>query len=81
MTSGTLEIVTTNVILAMHSAFLFLRNAPNQVQNGVERHISYVSRQMNRAEQAYCASESEMLALVWATTFFPLLPPRQEIPS
>lgn len=40
------------------------------VQNGVERPIDYASRQMNKAEQAYSASEAEMLALVWATKYF-----------
>ena len=25
---------------------------------------------MNRAEQSYCASEIEMLAIVWATKYF-----------
>ena len=42
----------------------------SQVQNGEERPIAYASRQMNRAELAYSASELEMLALVWATKFF-----------
>jgi len=40
------------------------------VQDGVERPIAYASRQMNKAEQAYSASESEMLVLVWATKFY-----------
>jgi hypothetical protein len=30
----------------------------SQVQNGVERHVSYASRQMNKAEQNYSASEA-----------------------
>jgi len=42
----------------------------SQVQNGVERPIAYASRQMNKAEQAYTASEAELLALVWATKYF-----------
>jgi hypothetical protein len=42
----------------------------SQVQDGIERPIGYASRQKNRAEQAYSASESEMLALVWATKHF-----------
>ena len=42
----------------------------SQVQGGVERPIAFASRQKNTPEQAYTASESEMLALVWATKFF-----------
>jgi hypothetical protein len=42
----------------------------SQVQHAVERPIAYSSRQMNKAEQAYSASEAEMLALVWATKHF-----------
>jgi putative transposase len=41
------------------------------VQNGVERPIDYASRQMNKAEQAYSASQAEMLALLRATKYFP----------
>ena len=42
----------------------------SQVQNGEERPIAYASRQMNKPEQAYSASEAELLALVWATKYF-----------
>ena len=41
----------------------------SQVQDGAERVITYASLQM-RAEQAYTASEMEMLALVWAVKYF-----------
>jgi len=42
----------------------------SQVQDGVEKPIAYASRQLNKAEQSYAASEIEMLALVWATKYF-----------
>jgi hypothetical protein len=42
----------------------------SQVQDRVERLIAYASRQMNKAEQAYSASEAGMLALVLATKYF-----------
>jgi len=38
----------------------------SQVQNGVEQPISYASRQLNRAESNYGASELELLAVTWA---------------
>ena len=41
-----------------------------QVQNGVEKSISYASWQLTKAEQSYAASGIEMLALVWATKYF-----------
>jgi hypothetical protein len=42
----------------------------SQVLDGVERPIAYASRQMNKAERNYSASEAEMLALIWATKHF-----------
>jgi hypothetical protein len=42
----------------------------SQVQDGLERPLAFASRQINSAEQAYSASELEMLALVWATKYF-----------
>jgi len=57
-------ILTTDASKVAVAAVLF------QVQAGVERPIAFASRQKNTAEQSYTASESEMLALVWATKFF-----------
>jgi hypothetical protein len=42
----------------------------SQVQDGEEKPLEYGSRQLNKAEQAYSASEAEMLALVWASRYF-----------
>jgi len=42
----------------------------SQVQNGVERPIAYASRQMNKAEQKYSVSETEILALLWVKKYF-----------
>jgi hypothetical protein len=36
----------------------------SQIQDGVERPLAYASRQLNTAEQAYSASEVELLASV-----------------
>jgi hypothetical protein len=42
----------------------------SQVQDGVERPVSYASRQMNKAEQNYSASEAELCAVTWAMKHF-----------
>jgi hypothetical protein len=42
----------------------------SQVQNGLERSVAYASRQLNKPEQAYSASEAELLALVWAAKHY-----------
>jgi len=42
----------------------------SQVKNGVETPIAYASRQFNKVEQSYPASDIEMLAFVWATKYF-----------
>jgi len=40
------------------------------VHDGMQRPIAYASRQMNKAEQAYAASDAEMLAVVLAVKYF-----------
>jgi len=42
----------------------------SQVQNEVERPVSYASRQMNKAQQNYSASEAELCAVQWAIKHF-----------
>ena len=42
----------------------------SQVQDGVERPISFASRQMNQSEQNYSATEAEMLSVTWAIRHF-----------
>jgi len=37
----------------------------SQIQDGVERPITFASRQLNPAESRYSASELEMLAVSW----------------
>ena len=56
-------------ILTIDASKLAVAAVLSQVQDGVESPIAYASRQMNKTEQPYSASESEMLALVWATKF------------
>ena len=51
-------------ILTTDASKLAVAAVLSQVQDGVERPKAHASRQMSRTEQAYSASELEMLALV-----------------
>ena len=51
-------------ILTIDSSKVAVAVILSQVQDRVERSIAYASMQMNTAEQAYAASEAEVLALV-----------------
>jgi hypothetical protein len=75
------EILCSDQVLAypdFNSQFILTTDASksgvaailSQVQNGVERPISYASRQLNRAKMNYEASEVEMLAVTWATRHY-----------
>jgi hypothetical protein len=61
---------TQRFILTTDASKVAIAAILSQVQEGVESPIAYASRQMNRAEQNYSASEAEMLALTWATKHF-----------
>ena len=58
-------ILTTDVSKTALGAIL------SQVQNGEEKPIVYASRQTNKAELSYAATELEILSLVLATMQFP----------
>ena len=42
----------------------------SQVQNGVERVISFASRTLNKAERRYCVTRRELLAVVYFVQYF-----------
>jgi hypothetical protein len=50
-------------ILTTEASKVAVGSILSQVQDGVQRPISYASCQMNRAEQTYSASKPEMLAV------------------
>ena len=57
-------ILSTNVSKVAVAAIL------SEVEDGVERPISYASRQLNSAEQNYSPSEAEVLAVTWGTRHY-----------
>ena len=57
-------------ILTTDASKLAVAAILSQVQDGVERPVAFASRQMNKAELNYTASEAEMLAVTWATKHF-----------
>ena len=57
-------------ILATDASTVGLGAVLSQVQEGIERPISFANRQLNKAERAYSASELETLAVLWATKYF-----------
>jgi hypothetical protein len=61
---------TQPFILTTDASKIAVAAVLSQVQDGVERPLSYASRQMNTAEQNYSATESEMLAATWGIGFF-----------
>ena len=60
----------TQFILTTDASKVAVAAILSQVQDGEEKPISFESRQMNRAQQNYSASEAEMLAVIWATKHY-----------
>ena len=46
-----------------------LRVVLSQIVDGSERPIAFASRQLSKAERNYCATDNELLAIVWYGTF------------
>jgi len=59
-----------NFILTTDASEVAVAVILSQVQDGVERPISYASRQMNNVKQNYSASETEMCEVTWASKHF-----------
>jgi hypothetical protein len=61
---------TTPFTLTTDASRVSVAAVVSQVQTGVDRPINYASRQLNRAEQNYSASELEILAVIWSLRQF-----------
>jgi hypothetical protein len=57
-------------ILTTDASSVGLGAVLSQEYDCIEKPLSFASRQLNRSERAYSASELETLALVWATRYF-----------
>jgi len=57
-------------ILTTDDSSVGLGTVLSQVQGGIEGPVSFASRQLNKSERAYSASELENLAVVWATKYY-----------
>ena len=57
-------------ILTTDASKMAVAAVVSQLQEGVERPLAYASRQLTKNEASYSASETEMLALVWAAKYF-----------
>jgi hypothetical protein len=56
-------------ILTTDASTVGLGAVLSQVQKGIERPVSFASRQLKKAERAYSASYLETLAVLWATKY------------
>lgn len=57
-------------ILTKDASGIVVAAVLSHVQGVVERPLAFASRQLNKAESVYCASELEMLAVVWVVKYF-----------
>jgi hypothetical protein len=57
-------------ILTTDASTLGLGAVLSQVQEGIEKPISFASRRINKAERAYSESELQFLAVLWAREYY-----------